>query len=122
MSGVTKVVIKESADELREKMNQQLYAKQKERLQALYLLKSGKCQQITELAEILGRGRSTVHRWLDDYQQEGLGKLIGAKNKPGRKRLIPDWAVVKLEKRLRQPRGFNSYGEIQQWLKERMWS
>lgn len=87
-----------------------------ERLQALYLLKSGKCQQIIEIAEILGRSRSTIHRWLHTYEQGGLAQLIGPGKKPGRKRLVPNWARAKLEKRLQQPRGFNSYREIQQWL------
>ncbi len=37
-------------------------------------------------------------------------------NKPGRKRLIPKWAIAKLENRPQKPRGFKSYREIQQWL------
>ena len=41
---------------------------------------------------------------------------MGGREKPGRKRLTPNWAVAKLEKRLQQPRGFNNYGEVQQWL------
>ena len=116
MVGVTKVVIKESAEELKEKMNQQFQAKGKERLQALYLLKTEQCQQIIELAAIIGKSRSTLHRWLHDYQQGGLPQLIGPGKKPGRKRKIPDWAVKQLEKRLQEPRGFQSYLEIQQWL------
>lgn len=116
MPGITKVVIVESANELKEEMNKQFKAREKERLQALYLLKSGKCQQIIEIAEILGRSRSTIHRWLQTYNKGGLSKLIGPGEKPGRKRLIPQWAIAKLEKRLQQPRGFKSYLEIQQWL------
>jgi transposase len=116
MSGVTKVEIAESADELKEQMNKQFKAREKGRLQALYLLKSGKCQQIIEIAEILGRSRSTIHRWFHIYEQGGLAQLIGAGKKPGRKRLIPNWASAKLERRLQQPRGFKSYLEIQQWL------
>ncbi len=116
MSGVTKVVITESSEQLKEQMNQQFKAREKERLQALYWLKSGKCQQIIEIAALLGRSRSTIHRWFQAYQKGGLAKLIGPGKKPGRKPQIPDWAIAKLEKRLQQPRGFNSYGEIQQWL------
>ena len=116
MSGVTKVVIKESAEQLKAQMNKQFKAKGRERLQALYLLKSDQCQQIIEIAKIIGRSRSTIHRWLHDYQQGGLAQLIGPGKKPGRKPKIPDWAIAKLEKRLQQPRGFKSYLEIQQWL------
>lgn len=116
MPGISKVAIAESANELKEQMNKQFRAREKERLQALYLLKSGKCQQIIEIAEILGRSRSTIHRWLNTYKEGGLAQLISSGEKPGRKRLVPNWAIAKLEKRLQQPRGFNSYREIQQWL------
>ena len=116
MPGISKVALAESVDELKEQMNKQYQARKRERLQALYLLKSGKCQQIIEIAEILGRSRSTIHRWLHTYEQGGLAQLIGPGKKPGRKRLVPNWARAKLEKRLQQPRGFNSYREIQQWL------
>ena len=80
------------------------------------MLKSEKCQQIIEIAEILGRSRSTIHRWLQTYNKGGLSKLIGSGEKPGRKRLISQWAIAKLEKPLQHPRGFKSYLEIQQWL------
>ena len=116
MSGVTKVVITESAEQLKQLMNQQFQARSKERLQALYWLKTGHCRQIVEIAALLGRSRSTIHRWFQTYQKGGLAQLIGPGKKPGRKPHIPNWAIAKLEKRLQQPRGFNSYGEIQQWL------
>ena len=95
MVGVTKIVIQESSQELKEQMNQQIQAKARERLQALYLLKSGHCAQITEIAKIVGRSRSTIHRWFHHYQQGGLLRLIGPGNKAGRKALVPDWAVSK---------------------------
>jgi hypothetical protein len=47
------IAIAESADELKEQMNKQFKARERERLQALYLLKSGKCQQIIEIADEL---------------------------------------------------------------------
>ena len=108
--------IAESADELKEQMNKQFRARNRERLQALYLLKSGKCQQIIEIASLIGRSRSTIHRWFHIYEKGGLGQLIGPGNKPRRKRLIANWALAILAKRLPQPRGFKSYREIQQWL------
>ena len=109
MPGITKVAISESANELKEQMNKQFRARERERLQALYLLKNGKCQQVIEIAEILGRSRSTIYRWLHTYEEGGLAQLIGPGEKPGRKRLVPNWAIAKLEKRLQQPRGFKSY-------------
>ena len=97
-------------------MVQQSQADKRERLQALYLLKSGQCQQIQEVAEIVGRHRSTVHRWLQHYREGGLARLVGPGAPPGRKPAIPPWAQAKLKRRLEQPRGFGSYIEIQQWL------
>ena len=87
MPGITKVAIAESADELKEQINKQFKAKERERLQALYLLKSGKCQQIIEIAEILGRSRSTIHRWLQTYKEGGLPQLIGRARKTRKKKI-----------------------------------
>jgi transposase len=75
VSEITKVIIAESADELKEKMNKQFKAREKERLQALYLLRSRKCQQIIEIAKILGISRSTIHRWLHTYKKGGLSNI-----------------------------------------------
>lgn len=41
MLGITKIAIAESADELKEQMNKKFKARERERLQALYLLNSG---------------------------------------------------------------------------------
>ena len=84
VTGGTKVVIQESAEELKEKMNQQFKGKGKERLQALYLLKTGQCQQLDEVAAIVGRSRRTVNRWLNDYQEGGLAQLIEPRKKTSR--------------------------------------
>ncbi len=98
-------------------MVQQSQADKRERLQALYLLKSGQCQQIQDVAEIVSRHRSTVHRWLHHYREGGLARLVGpGAPPPGRKPAIPPWAQAKRKRRLEQPRGFGSYVEIQQWL------
>ena len=116
MVGVTKIIINETAEELKELMNQQRKAKHRERLQALYLLKSGKTEQIVEIAEVIGRSRSTIHRWLHLYQKYGLKRLMSTGKKPGRKAHVPEWAVNKLKQHLQDSKGFNSYVEIQQWL------
>lgn len=116
MSGIPHVEIYESAEDLKVLMQQQRQGEHRERIQALYLLKSGRCRQVQEVAAIVGRHRTTVHRWLQHYQQGGIARLIGPGGTPGRKPAIPEWAQAKLKQRLAQPRGFGSYGEIQQWL------
>ena len=45
--------------------------------------------------------------------------MLEIKKSPGGVRVIPEWAEKALEKRLKQENnGFNSYGEVQQWLSE----
>lgn len=116
MSGVPHIEIHESAEELKDLMHQQRQADDRERIQALYLLKSGPCQQVQQVAKVIGRHRSTVHRWLDFYRTGGVNRLLDPGAPRGRKAAIPEWAQAKLKQRLSQPRGFGSYGEIQQWL------
>ena len=54
------MIITETADELKAIMQAQIKAKIKERIQALYLLKSGIVNDIGLLAYGLGRSESTV--------------------------------------------------------------
>ncbi|PSB61275.1 transposase, partial [filamentous cyanobacterium CCP1] len=76
MSGVPHIEIHESAEELKDLMHQQRQADDRERIQALYLLKSGQCQQVQQVAKVIGRHRSTVHRWLDFYRTGGVNRLL----------------------------------------------
>jgi len=45
------------------------------KVQSLYLLKINAVENINHLAVIMGRGESTIHRWLQLYRAGGL-KLI----------------------------------------------
>ena len=88
-----------------------------ERLQVLYLLKSRQAKDITTAAQLIGRDRTTVQRWLQKYQQGGIAKLIAARTGQGRKRVINEPVNQALEAELAKPEGFKSYGAIQDWLK-----
>lgn len=63
MVGVTKVDIKESVQELHELLVKQKVVSNRERVQALYLLKMGQVKTIQDVAVVVGRGRVTVQRW-----------------------------------------------------------
>ena len=76
MAGVTKVKIKESAEELHELLRKQKTALAKERIQALYLLKIEQVKTIKDLAVVLGRGTATVQRWLKAYTESGINILV----------------------------------------------
>lgn len=116
MSGVSKIEIHESSETLLALMKQQKKLPMRERVHALYLLKSEEADSIAHVGRILGHNRVTVQRWLSEYQQTGLKGLLAPKAHGGRQSSIPPWAQTKLKKRLQQPRGFASYGEIVDWL------
>jgi transposase len=120
MSGVYKLEIAESEEELKELLRQQKTASGKERIQVLYLLKSHRAETITAVAEILGRNRVTVQEWLKEYRLGGLKRMLTPKPRKGRSRQLPGWAKEALEKRLSSEEGFNSYGESVEWLEEKL--
>lgn len=120
MAGVSKIEISESEAELKKLLRQEKTGSGKERVQVLYLLKTKKAKTISESAEMSGRNRVTVQDWLAKYRQGGLENLLGRKISTGRPRKIPLWAEKALEKRLKENQGFDSYGEICEWLEEKL--
>ena len=117
MSRISKIVIHEESEHLLGLMKKEKHLLKRDRLQALYLLKSGEAKSITQAGRILGRNRATVQRWMSLYAIEGLEGLLTVKPTGHRKAEIPPWAQEKLKARLKQPRGFIQYDEIVQWLK-----
>ena len=117
MAGVTKVKIKESAEELHELLRKQKTVLGKERIQALYLLKIGQVKTIQDLAVVLGRGSATVQRWLKTYTESGITDLVLRKKGSGRPPIINTNVREQLLKELEDPQGFKSYEEIRTWLK-----
>lgn len=109
MSGVYQLEILETEEELKELLVQQKTASQHERVQLLYLLKTGQSPTISHAASILGRNRVTLHKWIRRYESGGMEELLEKKPLPGRPRVIPEWAEKALSKRLNEPEGFNSY-------------
>jgi transposase len=118
MAGVRRVVIEEGVEDLKALMRQQTQVGDKERVQLLYLLKSGQAQTVTQAADILGRGRATLQRWLAKYQDGGISGLLERHLPPGQVCQIPQAAQAELEQRLSSTQGFGSYKEIQTWLEQ----
>lgn len=52
------------------------------------------------------------------YKSGGLTALLEVKHALGNPSSIPALAVTRLKERLKQPRGFSSYGQVQQWLEQ----
>lgn len=118
MAGVTSVEIRETVAELEDLIPQQSNPKLKERLQVLYLLQL-KAMSISGIAKVIGRHRGSVQAWLSEYREGGLESFLSIGQSTGRPRVIPEWAVKRLKKRLDDPEGgFSSYTQVQQWLSE----
>lgn len=116
MTGVVHIEIRESVEELEGLVRQQKNARLKERIQALYLIKSQQ-MKVSALAKLLGKHRGTIHRWLADYRAGGIEAVVEFGTSSGRTRAIPDWAVSSLKKQLEEPEGgFQRYTQIQHWL------
>ena len=120
MTGIYRLEIKESIEELKKLLRIQKTGAAKERVQWLYLLKSEQAQTMEQASQILGRHRVTVQKWAKKYRDGGIEGLLEQKPKTGRPSQLPDWAEQALEKRLQQEDGFNTYHEIGEWLEENL--
>ena len=120
MPGVYKLEIIETEADLKQRLRSQKTASDKERIQLLYLLKSGQATTIQSAATLLGRHRVTVQEWVRLYRRGGLAAMLEHKPRTGRRQSIPQWAQAALNQRLHQSEGFNSYGEICQWLETQL--
>ncbi len=119
MAGITRIEIQETPTELEELIQQQSNPNLKERLQVLYLLQLPNAMSVSAVAKVIGRHRGSVQRWLSQYRDSGLKGLLETRQSSGRPRVIPGWAVNRLQRRLDDPEGgFGSYTQVQQWLSE----
>jgi transposase len=116
MSGVSKIEIVESVTELKMLMKQQKTGLRYAKVQSLYLLKIKAVENVNYLAIIIGRGESTIHRWLHLYRNGGLSLLLEEPLKTGRPKKLEIETVAKLQQELSDPEGFKSYREVQLWL------
>jgi transposase len=116
MVGVTRLKVQETAAELEALLQKQSNPMLKERLQVLYLLQLPEAMSVSAVAKVIGRHRSSVQRWLSVYGDGELDRLLEVRQSRGRPRVIPEWAVTRLQKRLSQAAGFGSYLQVQQWL------
>ncbi|WP_442942964.1 helix-turn-helix domain-containing protein [Nostoc sp.] len=72
------------------------------------------------MAERLGRDEATITRWVRKYKDEGRRGLLEVKHAPGKVPIISGSDLERLKKRLHEPSGFQSYGQIQEWLKSEL--
>lgn len=120
MSGVVKINITESPETLKNLLSQQKQKQTFERIQALYLLKTGQVQTVQNLAIIIGRHRTTIQGWLRRYREGGISCMLEMGKSSGRPSLIPDWAIERLLEELNSSKAFSSYGEVKDWLEKEL--
>lgn len=113
-----KLEITETAAYLEKSLKQAKSGIRKERLQMLWWLKTGQVKEHQELSRRLGRGHSTITRWLHSYRTGGLSQLLEVKTPPGAEPKIQGEALEKLKQRLDSPEGFSSYRAIVDWLEQ----
>ena len=76
MAGVSRLEITETAEELKQILARQKTAAGKERVQLLYLLKTGNAATISQAAAMIGRHRVTAQKWMQQYQTSGIEPLL----------------------------------------------
>jgi putative transposase len=76
--------IEATVSELKIIMQRQRTITNRQKVQALYLLKSGSSQSITDVAELWRVHRITVQRWLKQYSNGGLSELLKLRRATGR--------------------------------------
>jgi len=113
-------VILESADELERRLAAEKRPRLRERLQALYMLKSGQFDTREAVADALGVHRHTITRWLAKYRRGGLNELLTIRTRPNRQRVVPDKVLRALEQALRSnPEQFAGFKDVQAWIADR---
>lgn len=116
MTSVFDVEITESVGELKTLLSNQVDARVRERVRALYLRKIGQAQTRRELAALLSCNESTIYRWFCTYRSQGISGLLQLKTPPGKPSKLSPQTLEALRLRLQERQGFDSYGEIQHWL------
>ncbi|MFQ4142441.1 helix-turn-helix domain-containing protein [Chlorogloeopsis sp. ULAP02] len=116
MACVTQVQINESAETLEVLLRQQKNLRLKERIQALYLIKT-EGMSVKAIAKILGRDSSTIQRWLADYQEGGITLVIKSQNSLLKVQKILNCTVENSDKQIKQSEGqIQRYNQLQQWF------
>lgn len=113
MSRVLKIEISETVEELKNLLNSIENQKVKERIQTLYWLKSEQVESENAIANLTGKHRTTVSRWLRSYRSGGINALLVKGKSTGRSRKLNSEIEESLKQELRDPEGFSSYKEIQ---------
>mgnify|MGYP000218157980 CR=1 FL=1 len=108
--------IKEDISQLENMLKTEKDARLKERILALYLIKTKQAKTRIAVAKMLAKYRTTIGDWLKEYEENGISGLLTIQTHSNRKSSIPPDVLEQLKQKLKDPEGGNSYKAIQIWI------
>jgi putative transposase len=108
--------IKEDISQLEHMLKTEKDTRLKERILALYLLKTEQAKTRISVAKMLAKYRTTIGDWLKTYEKKGMSGLLTIQTHSNRKSSIPPDVLEQLKQKLKNPEGFNGYKAIQMWI------
>lgn len=108
--------IKEDISQLEHMLKTEKDARLKERILALYLLKTKQAKTRISVAKMLAKYRTTIGDWLEAYEKNGIEGLLRIRTHSNRMSSIPPDVLEKLKEKLEDPEGFKGYKAIQIWI------
>lgn len=104
--------IKETAEEIKERLKNETGVKRQNRLQALYLIVTKQAKSRSQVSKILGFNRNTISEWFSLYENQGLEKMLEIHKSVGAKAKISEAAIDEIKAILATEKGFRTYKEI----------
>ena len=116
MSGRPKIDIVESSETLKKLMKYQKTSLGYSKVLSLYLLKSNQAKTVREIAHLLGKGETTIHRWFSFYRTGGIDFLLKERKSSGRPKKLSVETAARVQQELRaESEKVNKYQKISYW-------
>ena len=109
-------IIKETGEEIRERLKNEPQVKRQNRLQALYLIVTKQAKSRSQVARMLGFNRNTIAEWFRWYEAEGVEKMLEIYQPSGAAAKITAAVVEEIKEILGSEKGFRTYKEIHQMV------
>jgi len=119
MGKQSKIIIKETIEELQILLKKEKNIRNVKRLNCLLFIKESKFLTRQELSDYLGHHLRTIERWLNRYQSGGIQGLFYPESRNSAPTAIP----IEVQKGLAEQvadcdKGFASYVQAQQWISD----
>lgn len=108
--------IKETSEEIRERIKSEPQVKRQNRLRALYLIVTKQAKSRAQVSRMLGVNRNTISDWFSLYEEEGLEKMLEIHKSKGAPAKISEAAINEIKEILATEKGFRTYKEIHEMV------